>query len=105
VPFASRKDEVVANPFEDPDANYLVLVNDENQHSLWPVFADVPDGLWVRAALRALTARIAGILRTARQAAVTGDDAIDLRLAGLVADAALNGLPITPFGIGQSYGH
>jgi MbtH protein len=32
------------NPFEDPDARYLVLVNDEGQHSLWPVFADVPAG-------------------------------------------------------------
>jgi MbtH protein len=34
----------VTNPFEDPDASYLVLVNDEGQHSLWPVFADVPEG-------------------------------------------------------------
>lgn len=34
----------MTNPFEDPDAKYLVLVNDEGQHSLWPVFADVPDG-------------------------------------------------------------
>jgi MbtH protein len=34
----------VTNPFEDPDASYVVLVNDEGQHSLWPVFADVPDG-------------------------------------------------------------
>lgn len=32
------------NPFEDEDANYFVLINDEGQHSLWPVFADVPDG-------------------------------------------------------------
>jgi MbtH protein len=32
------------NPFEDPDANYFVLINDEGQHSLWPVFADVPEG-------------------------------------------------------------
>jgi MbtH protein len=32
------------NPFEDEDANYFVLVNEEDQHSLWPVFADVPDG-------------------------------------------------------------
>ncbi|MBO8194324.1 MbtH family protein [Streptomyces oryzae] len=32
------------NPFEDEDASYLVLVNDENQHSLWPAFLDVPDG-------------------------------------------------------------
>jgi MbtH protein len=35
---------VVTNPFEDPDASYLVLVNAEGQHSLWPVFADVPGG-------------------------------------------------------------
>jgi MbtH protein len=34
----------VTNPFEDPDASYFVVVNDEGQHSLWPVFADVPDG-------------------------------------------------------------
>ncbi|MBW5255138.1 MbtH family protein [Streptomyces poriferorum] len=34
----------MANPFEDPEATYHVLVNDELQHSLWPVFADVPEG-------------------------------------------------------------
>jgi MbtH protein len=34
----------MSNPFEDPDAQYLVLVNDEGQHSLWPVFAPVPAG-------------------------------------------------------------
>lgn len=34
----------MTNPFEDPDASYLVLVNAEGQHSLWPVFADVPGG-------------------------------------------------------------
>lgn len=39
-----REDDVVTNPFEDPDADYLVLVNEEGQHSLWPVFVDVPDG-------------------------------------------------------------
>ncbi|WP_030687144.1 MbtH family protein [Streptomyces sp. NRRL B-1347] len=32
------------NPFEDPEGTYLVLVNDEGQHSLWPSFADVPAG-------------------------------------------------------------
>ncbi|GAA2336150.1 MbtH family protein [Dactylosporangium salmoneum] len=32
------------NPFEDPEGRYYVLVNDENQHSLWPTFADVPAG-------------------------------------------------------------
>ncbi len=34
----------MANPFEDADGTYLVLVNEENQHSLWPAFAEVPDG-------------------------------------------------------------
>ena len=35
----------MTNPFENPDGVYLVLVNDENQHSLWPSFAEVPAGL------------------------------------------------------------
>ncbi|CAL9335688.1 MbtH family protein [Streptomyces sp. DH-12] len=35
---------MTTNPFENDDAQYLVLVNDELQHSLWPVFADVPAG-------------------------------------------------------------
>ena len=33
-----------ANPFEDHEARFLVLVNQENQHSLWPTFAEVPGG-------------------------------------------------------------
>ena len=32
------------NPFEDEEGVYLVLVNDENQHSLWPAFSAVPAG-------------------------------------------------------------
>ncbi len=36
------------NPFEDLDAAYLVLVNEENQHSLLPVFIEVPAG-WATA--------------------------------------------------------
>ena len=32
------------NPFDDPEGRYLVLVNDEGQHSLWPSFAEVPAG-------------------------------------------------------------
>jgi MbtH protein len=35
---------MTTNPFEDEDGRYLVLVNDEGQHSLWPAFADVPAG-------------------------------------------------------------
>ncbi len=38
----------MTNPFEDPDALYLVLVNDEGQHSLWPAGIAVPDG-WITA--------------------------------------------------------
>lgn len=34
----------MTNPFEDPDGRYLVLVNDEGQHALWPAFAKTPAG-------------------------------------------------------------
>ncbi|MBB5851032.1 MbtH family protein [Amycolatopsis umgeniensis] len=34
----------MTNPFDNEDGRFLVLVNDENQHSLWPSFAEVPDG-------------------------------------------------------------
>jgi MbtH protein len=34
----------MTNPFDDPDGTFLVLVNDEGQHSLWPAFAEVPEG-------------------------------------------------------------
>jgi MbtH protein len=34
----------VSNPFDDEDGSFHVLVNEENQHSLWPAFADVPEG-------------------------------------------------------------
>ncbi|MFI6646895.1 MbtH family protein [Streptomyces sp. NPDC050529] len=32
------------NPFDDPDGRFLVLVNGEGQHSLWPSFVEVPGG-------------------------------------------------------------
>ncbi|MGW1532259.1 MbtH family protein [Streptomyces aureus] len=34
----------MTNPFENPEGVYVVLVNDEGQHSLWPEFAEVPNG-------------------------------------------------------------
>ncbi|MDA8369805.1 MAG: MbtH family protein [Nocardiopsaceae bacterium] len=34
----------MTNPFDDSEGTFLVLVNDEEQHSLWPEFAAVPDG-------------------------------------------------------------
>lgn len=35
---------MTSNPFDDETALFVVLVNDEGQHSLWPVFAEVPAG-------------------------------------------------------------
>ena len=32
------------NPFDDESARFLVLVNAEGQHSLWPAFSRVPGG-------------------------------------------------------------
>lgn len=40
-------ESATVNPF-DADGDFLVLVNHLGQHSLWPVFADVPEG-WERA--------------------------------------------------------
>jgi MbtH protein len=34
----------MTNPFEDPEASYLVLINDEGQYSLWPAHTTVPAG-------------------------------------------------------------
>lgn len=33
-----------SNPFDDENGTFYVLINDEEQHSLWPAFADVPAG-------------------------------------------------------------
>lgn len=34
----------MTNPFEDEKLEYCVLVNEEGQHSLWPIFREVPAG-------------------------------------------------------------
>lgn len=34
----------MTNPFEDETAEYLALVNDEGQYSLWPAAIAVPQG-------------------------------------------------------------
>jgi MbtH protein len=39
------------NPFEDDNAEYLVLVNDEGQYSLWPCFRESPAG-WMSVGTR-----------------------------------------------------
>ena len=33
-----------SNPFDDDNGSFFVLVNDEEQHSLWPAFAEIPAG-------------------------------------------------------------
>lgn len=32
------------NPFDAEDGRFYVVVNDEEQHSLWPAFAEIPAG-------------------------------------------------------------
>jgi uncharacterized protein YbdZ (MbtH family) len=34
----------VTNPFDDDNGRFHALVNDEGQYSLWPTFAEVPQG-------------------------------------------------------------
>lgn len=34
----------VVNPFDDEAGRFFVLVNAEEQYSLWPVFAEIPAG-------------------------------------------------------------
>ncbi|NEC69473.1 MbtH family protein [Streptomyces sp. SID9727] len=34
----------MTNPFDNEEGTFVVLVNDEGQHSLWPAFAEVPAG-------------------------------------------------------------
>ncbi|GAB78484.1 MbtH family protein [Austwickia chelonae] len=32
------------NPFDDESGRFFVLVNEEEQYSLWPVFRELPGG-------------------------------------------------------------
>ena len=41
----------MSNPFDDKNATFLVLVNEEGQHSLWPSFIEVPAGWQVALAV------------------------------------------------------
>ena len=34
----------MSNPFDDDEGSFFVLINAEEQHSLWPEFATVPAG-------------------------------------------------------------
>ena len=35
---------MTTNPFDDETGEFVALVNEERQYSLWPTFAPVPDG-------------------------------------------------------------
>jgi MbtH protein len=37
-------EQLMENPFDAPAGEFLVLVNDEGQYSLWPSLLKVPDG-------------------------------------------------------------
>jgi uncharacterized protein YbdZ (MbtH family) len=54
---------VSVNPFDDDNGSFFVLVNDEEQHSLWPTFADVPAG-WRVVYGEADRAALSGLHRT-----------------------------------------
>jgi len=34
----------MSNPFDDENGEFLVLINDEGQYSLWPSFIAIPAG-------------------------------------------------------------
>jgi MbtH protein len=34
----------MTNPFDDDDGEFIVLVNDEEQYSLWPAFREIAPG-------------------------------------------------------------
>lgn len=76
------------NPFDDSEGTFLVLVNDEQQHSLWPEFADVPPGWDV----------VLGASTRAVALAYVDAHWTDLRPASLrrVLDGAATGSPASP---------
>lgn len=65
----------MTNPFDDENGTFLVLVNDEGQHSLWPEFAGVSAGWDVRH----------GPTGRAEALAYVTDNWTDMRPASLVA--------------------
>jgi alkylation response protein AidB-like acyl-CoA dehydrogenase len=67
----------------------------EADHAGDPLWAD---GLWARAALRALRERLAVVLRTPTPDPAPGDEHLDQTLARVLTDAAETGAPVTPFG-------
>ncbi len=71
----------MSNPFERDDIDFLVLVNDEGQHSLWPRTIAVPDGWRMVFGPAARTVCVDHVER----------EWTDIRPARLVADVAQRG--------------
>ena len=73
----------MTNPFEEENGEYLVLVNDEGQYSLWPVFCNIPAG-WTATGPRG-----------ARQACLEWIDTtwVDMRPKSLIAAMSQNAAP------------
>ena len=65
------------NPFDDETGEFLVLRNDEGQHSLWPSFAPVPAG-WES---------VYGVAARAACVAYINENWTDIRPASLRRDA------------------
>ncbi|KEF07884.1 MULTISPECIES: MbtH family protein [Streptomyces] len=53
----------MANPFDNEDGTFHVLVNGEGQHSIWPVFADVPAGWTITLEARPRAEALAAVER------------------------------------------
>jgi MbtH protein len=41
---ADQQKVSMSNPFENADARFYAVINDEGQYSLWPASVDVPQG-------------------------------------------------------------
>jgi MbtH protein len=39
-----QRGDMSVNPFDDEAGRFFVLINEEEQYSLWPTFAEVPSG-------------------------------------------------------------
>jgi MbtH protein len=66
---------VTTNPFDDESGEFIALVNEEKQYSLWPTFAPVPEG-WTVVHGPAVRADVLAFIESAWT---------DLRPASLVA--------------------
>lgn len=41
---SNEEERIMANPFDNENGSFVVLINDEEQYSMWPETIDVPPG-------------------------------------------------------------